>query len=125
MNLEQVIAAIANTGSLLTGLTPVTKNADHTFTAADIGCEFAHTDSSGYTWTIDTYANAPIAAGQKIAGYCSSTGTLTIAAPSGGSLIRLDGTAGTGNRTVHAASYFVLHKLDNANAWGISGTALS
>lgn len=111
--------------ALLTGLLLVTKNSNYTFTVADVGTEFAHTDASAYTWTIDTFANAPINAGQKIAGFNSSTGTLTIAAPAGGSLLRLDGTPGTGNRTVAASSYFALHKLDNANSWGITGTGLS
>ena len=114
------------TSSLLTGLGgPTTKNTNYTFTSTDVGVLFRHTDSSAYTWTIDTYANAPIAAGQIICGTCESTGTLTVAAPSGGTLIRLDGTAGTGNRTIGAASEFVLKKLDNANAWAISGAALS
>lgn len=111
--------------TLLSGLNLVTKNAGYTFVASDPGSEFAHTDTNNYTWTIDTFANAPILAGQKIAGFNSSTGTLTINAPAGGSLTRLDGTAGTGNRTIGASSYFVIHKLDNSNAWGITGTALS
>ena len=109
----------------LCGMLPETRNANSTFTAKDVGYELGHTDSSNYTWTIDAFANAPIRAGAKIAGFNSSTGTLTIVAPSGGSLIRLDGTTGTGNRTVGANSYFVLHKLDGANGWGIIGTALS
>lgn len=110
---------------VLCGLLPVTMNANYTFTAKDTGHEFAHTDTNNYTWTIDTFANATIVVGQKIAGYCSGSGTLTIVAPAGGSLTRLDGVSGTGNRTVGASSYFTLYKLDNANAWGITGTALS
>ena len=113
-------------GPLLTGLGgPSTQNANYTFVASDVGKMLRHTDASNYTWTLDTYANQPIAAGQIIYGTCESTGTLTIAAPSGGTLIRIDGTAGTGNRTVGAASEFVLKKLDGANAWAISGSALS
>jgi len=110
----------------LTGLGgPVTKNANWTFIATDIGTLYRCTDTGTHAWTIDTFANAPIAAGQTIVGTNESTATLTVVAPAGGSLIRLDGTAGTGTRTIGAASMFTLLKLDGANAWGISGTALS
>ena len=109
-----------------TGLAPnsTAVNTNHTFAAADVGKLFRCTGSGTYSWTIDTFANTGIGAQQTICGTNESTATLTIVAPAGGSLIRLDGTAGTGNRTVGAASMFTIINLDGANAWGISGSAL-
>ena len=102
-----------------------TQNTNYTFTASDVNTLVRHTDSSNYTWTIDTFANTGIGAGNVITGTSESTGTLTIASPSGGSLIRLDSTSGTGNRTVAANGMFTLLNLDGANAWAITGTGIS
>jgi hypothetical protein len=125
LSLNGVAVALSN-DARFTGLGgPVTKNADWTFVATDVGKLYRCTDTGTHAWTLDTFANAPIAAGQTIVGTNESTATLTVVAPAGGSLIRLDGTAGTGTRTIGAASQFSLLKLDGANAWGISGTALS
>lgn len=103
-----------------------TKNADWTFTLSDVNSLLRHTDGSSYTWTIDTWANAGIGAGNVITGTSETTGTLTIAAPSSGSLIRLDGVSGTGNRTIGGNGMFTLMQLDGSgNNWGITGTGLS
>jgi hypothetical protein len=100
-------------------------NTNHTFASADVNCLLRHTDTSNYTWTIDTFANSGIGEGNVITGTCENTGTITIVAPSGGSLIRLDSTAGTGNRTIGAYGMFTLMNLDGANSWGITGTGVS
>jgi hypothetical protein len=100
-------------------------NANHTFTADDVNCLLRHTDANPYTWTIDTYANTKIGKGNVITGNCESSGTLTIVAPTGGDIIRLDSTSGTGNRTIGAYGMFTLMNLDGANLWGITGTGVS
>lgn len=117
---------VANSSGLFAfGSTAKTRNSSSLFFANDVGCLIRHTDSSNYTWTIDVFSNTGIIAGSTITGTCESTGTVTIVPPTGGSLIRLDGTSGTGNRTVAAASMFTLLQLDGANAWGITGSSLS
>ncbi len=120
------IASISVQGSSPGFANVTVKNSNYTFAATDIGDLLRHTDTSTYTWTIDTFANTGITAGNAITGTCESTGTLTIVPPTGGTLVRLDGVVNTaGNRTIGGYSQFTIENLDGANAWGITGSAIS
>jgi hypothetical protein len=111
--------------ALLVGLIPVTINANYTIKTSDVGRDLVFDDGNNYTVTIDTFANAAISHGRIVNISNYGAGTITIAAPTGGTLTRLDGTSGTGNRTMAGSSVATLKKKDAANSWGIFGTALS
>jgi len=110
---------------LVPNATPI--NAGYTTLAADVGKLLRFNDGNPYTIIIDTFANTGVGAQQTyvISNENQSAGVITIDAPAGGSLIRLDGTPGTGARSLGIAGMCTIINLDGANAWGISGTALS
>ena len=92
----------------LVGLSPnVLHDADYTLVASDAGGSLGHDTASANSWTVP--ANV-FSAGQVIRiSTGQSSGTLSILAGSGLTLNRVDGTAGTGTRTLAAASSAVLY----------------
>lgn len=103
------------------GAPQVPKDAAYTFAADDVGKEFLHNEVAARIWTIPANAAVPIPIGSIILGVnWVGAGALTIHPDAGVTLRRLDGTAGTGDRTIPANAAFALHKV-LANEWGISG----
>jgi hypothetical protein len=100
----------------------LTHDADYTFVRDDAGYSHAHDSATGHSWTIpsDTFLAGEIldiSTGQ-------SSGTLSILAGSGLTLLREDGTAGTGTRTLGAASSAVV-KFRSATVAEIRGVFAS
>jgi hypothetical protein len=115
--------AVLGADPRLSGLLSSVVNSAYTFGSSDAGFEITHTDTGAYSWTVPLYASAPFTASQRIGILNYSAAALTILS-SNVSLTRLDGTAGSSNRTIGANSVAMLNFI-STNVWGISGTALS
>jgi hypothetical protein len=115
---EKITLSVASTGLL----DDVAHDADYTLVAADAGLNLHHESASAHSWTVPASIFAKgnvvrISTGQ-------SSGTLSILADAGLTLNRVDGTAGTGTRTLSAASTAVLY-FKSATVAEISGVFAS
>jgi len=93
---------------------------NHTIVQADWGKTFYHTDANARTLTINSNANLALPVGfwfRIINGAGAANVTVAITTDT---LQRLDGTAGTGSRTVGASSSVLVEKVASTT-WGISG----
>ena len=109
--------------ALLTGLgAGVTHDANYTLVAADAGSALYHGSASAHSWTIPS-ATLPVG---SVVTFTTgqSSGTLSILAGGGVTLERVDGTAGTGTRTMAAASKVTAYQR-SADVWELSGVFAS
>ena len=103
-------------------LDDVTHDVDYTLVPADAGKNLHHESASAHSWTVPA---SVLTKGDVVRVSTGQTsGTLSILAGIGLTLNRVDGTAGTGTRTLAAASTAVLY-FKSATVVEISGVFAS
>ena len=100
----------------------VTHDANYTLVATDAGSALYHASASAHSWTIPS-ATLPVG---SVVTFTTgqSSGTLSILAGGGVTLERVDGTAGTGTRTMAAASKVTAYQRAQ-DVWELSGVFAS
>ena len=100
------------------------QNNTYGFLTTDAGKDIYHSDANPYTYTIPVHTTQNFGIGNVINVTNNSAAAITIALAGGVTLTRLDGTSGSGTRTVGAHSVATL-KLLAVDLWGILGSAIT
>ena len=115
--------AVVTADTRLSGLgaADATHDANYTLLPADAGTGLFHSSASAHAWTIDTNANQALPVGSVVVFTTGQTSGVVTLTPAGGvTFERCDGTAGTGARTMAAASTATARQR-STDVWVLSG----
>src|SRR5208282_1412559 len=106
------------------GLPQNIQNNAYGFLTTDASKDIYHSDANPYTYTIPVHTTQNFSVGNIVSITNDSAAAITVAIAGGVTLVRIDGTSGSGARTVGAHSVASL-KYMAADRWGISGSSIS